>query len=407
MTSLINRANTALVVVDVQNGVVANAHGRDEVVANINSLVARARVEDVPVIWVQHSDDDLVEHTPGWQIVDDLEPGDDDPIIHKHYGDAFEDTSLESELARLGVGRLIVTGAQTDACIRATLHGAFVRGYDTTLVADAHTTEDFSGYGLPPADKVIAHTNMYWTWQAGPGRTAEVVDAAHVEFHPGGADEPAPVPEMPAMDQAFWDDRYGSADRIWSGDPNPQLVADTADLAPGRALDVGAGEGADAIWLAERGWTVDALDISTVALERGRAEAAARGDVATRINWIHADALSDELPAGPYDLVSLQFMHFPKAERTALFLRCMAAVAPGGTLLIVAHHPSDLHTTAHRPRMPDRFYAADEVAELLDDAWTVLASDARPRQQADPQGNPIEVHDAVLVARREPSASTV
>ena len=77
---------------------------------------------------------------------------------------------------------MIVTGAQTDACIRATLHGAFVRGYDTVLVSDAHTTEDFSSYGLPPADKVIAHTNMYWTWQAGPGRTASVVDTATVDF---------------------------------------------------------------------------------------------------------------------------------------------------------------------------------------------------------------------------------
>ena len=91
-------------------------------------------------------------------------------------------TTLESELAQRGVGQVVVTGAQTDACIRATLHGAFVRGYDTVLVSDAHTTEDFSEYGLPPADKVIAHTNMYWTWQEGPGRTASVVGAADVKF---------------------------------------------------------------------------------------------------------------------------------------------------------------------------------------------------------------------------------
>jgi nicotinamidase-related amidase len=105
-------------------GVVANAHGRDDVIANINTLVDRARAEQV----------------------------------------------------------LVVTGAQTDACIRATLHGAFVRGYDTLLVSDAHTTDDFSEYGLPPADKVIAHTNMYWTWQEGPGRTASVVETGDVKF---------------------------------------------------------------------------------------------------------------------------------------------------------------------------------------------------------------------------------
>ena len=116
-------------------------------------------------------------------------------MVHKHHGDAFEATVLESELDRLRVGRLIVIGAQTDACIRATLHGAFVRGYDTVLVSDAHTTDDLSEYGLPPADKVIAHTNMYWTSQTGPGRTASVVATADVAFD---APEPAPrASEMP------------------------------------------------------------------------------------------------------------------------------------------------------------------------------------------------------------------
>lgn len=182
MTSLPNRPHTALVVVDAQRDVVGNAYGRDDVVANIGELVARARADDVPVVWVQHADENVVEGTDGWAFVAELDPRESEPIVHKHFGDAFEDTTLESELARRGVGRVIVVGAQTDACVRATLHGAFVRGYDTTLVADAHTTEDFSEYGLPPADKVIAHTNMYWTWQAGPGRTATVVDTAAVEF---------------------------------------------------------------------------------------------------------------------------------------------------------------------------------------------------------------------------------
>ena len=182
MTSLSDRPNTALVVIDVQNDVVANAYNRDKVIANIDTLVDRARAQQVPVIWVQHADDNLPKGSDGWRYVPELERRESEPLVHKQYGDSFEDTTLESELAKRGVGRLVVTGAQTDACIRATLHGAFVRGYDTVLVGDAHTTEDFTEYGLPPADKVIAHTNMYWTWQDGPGRTAGVVETADVNF---------------------------------------------------------------------------------------------------------------------------------------------------------------------------------------------------------------------------------
>jgi nicotinamidase-related amidase len=182
MTSLHNRPNTALVVVDVQNAAVENAYQRDEVIANIGDLVGRARAAAVPVVWVQHSSDELVEGTDGWQYVPELKRDESEPLVHKRYGDSFEATTLESELAQRGVGRVVVVGAQTDACIRATLHGAFTRGYDTTLVSDAHTTEDFSEYGLPPADKVIAHTNMYWTWQDAPDRTAAVVETATVDF---------------------------------------------------------------------------------------------------------------------------------------------------------------------------------------------------------------------------------
>ena len=183
MTSLRNRPNTALLVVDVQNDVVANAHQRDEVIANINTLIDKARAEGVPVVWVQHSDDNLPANSDGWKYVPELQRQQSEPLVHKQYGDSFEGTTLEAELAQLGVGRLVVTGAQTDACIRATIHGAFTRGYDTFLASDAHTTEDFSEYGLPPADKVIAHTNMYWSWQAAPGRSAGVVTTADVDFN--------------------------------------------------------------------------------------------------------------------------------------------------------------------------------------------------------------------------------
>lgn len=186
MTSLSNRPNSALLVIDVQNAVVANAHERDAVVANIRHLVDDARARQVPVVWVQHSDDELAIDSEGWQYVPELLRRDDEPVVHKTYGDSFEDTTLETELAQRGVGRLFVTGAQTDACIRSTIHGAFTRGYDTVLVGDAHTTEDLSHYGLPPADKVIAHTNMYWGHQTAPGRKASVVETAAVDFAAAG-----------------------------------------------------------------------------------------------------------------------------------------------------------------------------------------------------------------------------
>jgi len=185
MSTLKNRPNTALLVVDVQNGVVKGAHERDAVVANVNSLVEKARRERVPVVWVQHSDEGLAKGSNDWRIVPELTPGDAEPLIEKNYGDSFEDTNLEIVLSGLGVGRLVVAGAQTDACIRSTLHGAFVRGYDATLVSDAHTTEDQSAWGAPPPEKVIAHTNLYWKYQTAPGRTAGTVKTKEVDFGGG------------------------------------------------------------------------------------------------------------------------------------------------------------------------------------------------------------------------------
>ncbi|WP_236950273.1 cysteine hydrolase family protein [Mycobacterium sp. MS1601] len=177
-----NRGGSALLVVDVQNDVVARAHRRDAVVANIAHLVQQARDGQFPVVWVQHADDDLVHGSEGWRIVPELVPVDGEPLVEKNFGDSFEGTSLEDVLAALQVGRLVVTGAQTDACVRSTIHGAFVRGYDVTLVGDAHTTEDLSQYGAPPPDQVIAHTNLYWSFQRAPGREAGVVPTAEVTF---------------------------------------------------------------------------------------------------------------------------------------------------------------------------------------------------------------------------------
>lgn len=185
MTTLTDRPNSALVVIDVQNGVVGGAVRRDEVVAVIGDLVDRARTSAVPIVWVQHSDDELARDSDAWQIVPELAPAPSEPIVHKQYGDSFEATDLEERLAELGVGRLIVTGAQTDMCVRSTLHGALARGYDALLVSDAHTTEDLSEWGAPPPEQVIAHTNLYWGFQSAPGREAGTVAAADVDF-PGG-----------------------------------------------------------------------------------------------------------------------------------------------------------------------------------------------------------------------------
>ncbi|WP_069768754.1 cysteine hydrolase family protein [Streptomyces sp. LUP30] len=186
MTTLPDRPRTALLVIDVQNGVVAGTPRRDEVIANIGVLVGAARAQEVPVVWVQHSDDQLVSGSEDWRYVDELVRLEGEPLVHKTYSDSFEETELESLLAERGVGRVVVAGAQTDVCIRSTLHGAFVRGYDVTLVGDAHTTEDLTAYGAPAPEQVMAHTNLYWSWQSAPGRSAGTVDTAEVTFEPAG-----------------------------------------------------------------------------------------------------------------------------------------------------------------------------------------------------------------------------
>ena len=183
MTTLTDRPHTALVVIDLQKGVVAESHERDAVVANVAALVDKARAEDVPVVWVLHSDpENLPRDSEPWQYVEELTLKDQEPVVHKTYGDSFESTDLEEVLARAGIGHLVVAGAQTDECIRSTIHGAFTRGYDVTLVGDAHTTEDLSSYGAPPPGQVIAHTNLYWKYHAAPGRKAGVVDTVDVSF---------------------------------------------------------------------------------------------------------------------------------------------------------------------------------------------------------------------------------
>ena len=191
MTTLPDRPNTALLVIDVQNGIVAGAYNRDGVIRNISTLIDKARAENAPVLWVQHSDDgDLSRGSESWQYVPELVRGDSEPVVHKRYADSFEDTGLEKLLAEQRVGRLVVAGAQTDDCIRSTIHGAFTRGYDVTLVGDAHTTEDLTEYGAPRPEQVIAHTNLYWQYHKAPGRQAGTVDTAEVSFTTGAGETP-------------------------------------------------------------------------------------------------------------------------------------------------------------------------------------------------------------------------
>jgi SAM-dependent methyltransferase len=206
--------------------------------------------------------------------------------------------------------------------------------------------------------------------------------------------------ELRVLRQDFWDDRYGAHEQIWSGNPNPHLVERASRLAPGRALDVGSGEGADVLWLAEQGWTVTAVDVSPVALGKGAARAAAVGDaVAARISWERQDVLVWGPEPGAFDLVSAQFMHLPPEPRAALFARLAAGVAPGGTLLIVGHHPVDQAPEGYRHLHHMRF-TAEEVADGLDpEGWEVVLADKAARTVERPDGV-VTMHDARLEARR-------
>jgi SAM-dependent methyltransferase len=202
--------------------------------------------------------------------------------------------------------------------------------------------------------------------------------------------------------QEFWDDRYSSAGRLWSGKPNAQLVEQASGLEPGEALDAGCGEGGDAVWLAGQGWAVTAVDVSAVAIERGaRAAEAVGADVAGRIRWQREDLLTWAPEPGRYGLVSAQYMHLPPELFGDFFARMAAAVRPGGTLLVVGHHPDDLHANVGRTGAPDRFVLAEQLAAGLDPAaWDVVVARAFDREARDLDGQPVNVRDTVLRAVR-------
>jgi SAM-dependent methyltransferase len=205
----------------------------------------------------------------------------------------------------------------------------------------------------------------------------------------------------------FWDERYLSADNVWSGNPNPRLVENVTDLTPGSALDVGSGEGADAIWLATRGWQVTGIDVSTVALARAADRATAAGEeIADRLTWQQADVLTWDPAPRQFDLVSAQFMHLPGPALESLHRRLAAAVRAGGSLLVVGHHPSDPDASIGRPNLPDLMFTAEQIAATLDPGeWEIVVAAAPERQAIDPDGQRVTIRDAVLHAVRRQGAA--
>ena len=226
---------------------------------------------------------------------------------------------------------------------------------------------------------------------------------SHTEQHHGhGHHGPGPDDDVdPAQfyRQEYWDERYGG-EPVWSGNPNSLLVRYASELSPGTALDVGSGKGGDVIWLARQGWLVTGADISPVALRRSAEAAAQAGpDITARITWQQADLLSWQPPEQRFDLVSAQFIHLPQREREDLHRRLAAAVRPGGTLLIVSHHPADMET-GHRPNAPAMFATAEEMASVLDPAqWSIETSEPA-REASFPDGWTGTVRDAALRAVR-------
>lgn len=202
-------------------------------------------------------------------------------------------------------------------------------------------------------------------------------------------------------DQASWDDHYRSMDQPWNGQPNPQLMTETVDLPAGRALDIGSGDGADALWLAERGWLVVGVDFATVAIERASARLAAAG-LADRVAWVHADVQHWVPPPGQFDLVTSHFLHLPAESRQPTFARLVAAVAPGGTLLVVGHSASDIEAGAYQPDVPQMFFTAEEIAASLDPVeWEIVVADTHQRAtRLHETDHGIAVADAVLRAHR-------
>ena len=200
----------------------------------------------------------------------------------------------------------------------------------------------------------------------------------------------------------FWDERYAGSDRVWSGRPNPRLVEHVADLMPGMAVDVGCGEGADVVWLAERGWRVTGVDVSGVALERAQQHAGEAG-LADRTSWLQADLVAGDALPGAADLVSAQYLHVPTGVFAAVYSAIASAVRPGGTLLVVGHHPADRDTGLRNPRLSHLLFPPEKVTDLLGAGWRIDVAGTPTREVEDKSGNPVVVTDTVVLAVRDPA----
>ena len=207
---------------------------------------------------------------------------------------------------------------------------------------------------------------------------------------------PAAVPPPDDGDAAGWDERYAGADQVWSGSPNGALVTEVTGLAPGRALDVGCGEGADAVWLAGHGWDVTALDVSRVALDRAARHARRAG---VRVRWLHAGLVQARLSAGGFDLVSAQYPALRRSPASEAERALLAAVAPGGVLLVVHHADVDVEHARDRGFDPADFVQPVDVAAVLDAGWEVEVHVTRPRAVAGGAGAHHRL-DTVLRVRR-------
>jgi nicotinamidase-related amidase len=176
----------ALLIVDVQVGVVQEAWNMAQVVDNINLAVEKARAGDVPVMWVQHADEELIYGSPEWQLVPQLSPAEGDWRIDKHYNSSFEETSLDEIMADLGIAHIILAGAATNWCIRATAYAALDRGYDLTLIKDAHTTEtmEYRDGTIIEAEHIVRELNNAMTWLGYPGRSNRTASAGELDFQP-------------------------------------------------------------------------------------------------------------------------------------------------------------------------------------------------------------------------------
>lgn len=217
--------------------------------------------------------------------------------------------------------------------------------------------------------------------------------------------EPTLADLRDALTAGFWDERYGGSERVWSGRPNQRLVEQVADLTPGTALDVACGEGADAVWLATQGWRVTAVDVSQVALAKVATHAEEAG-VDDRIRLGFYDALADPRPAGrrTFDLVTVSFLHVPLPDFPAIYRGIAEAVAPGGRLLVTAHHPDDVATGARHDHGPGLMFEPEQVLETLgagraDAPWEIEVAETPVREQATPDG-PLLVRDTVVRLRR-------